>query len=254
MIELSEQGSISSSVTENSVPELSIKTPAVSPVSLAGNNQNAQLFILLQQLQDEVRSLRGQLEAQQHKLKQMESEQKGRYRDLDRRISFLMQNDRPTSATVKPPVSTDKLITPPQDDAPTKVVSVEKATVASSVTDQAAYKSAFALVRKRAYDDAVEAFLAFNKRYPESQLLPNSHYWLGEIYLLQQKQDLAKDAFLTVVDGYADHRKAPDATYKLGKVYSELGDTANSTKYIDMVIANYPESSAARLAREFKRQ
>ena len=51
-----------------------------------------QLLMIIQQLQDEVRSLRGELEQQAFRMKKMERQQLDRYRDLDRRISTLMRN------------------------------------------------------------------------------------------------------------------------------------------------------------------
>lgn len=239
----------SSSGNSSNVSELSI----TSNNSSAGASQNAQLYMLLQQLQDEVRSLRGQLEAQTHKLNRLEAEQKDRYRDLDRRVSFLTRQPA-ASGNSQANSSATKLVQPSDGSSPAKVISKPATASSSNAGDQQAYKDAFALVRKRAYDDAIVSFDGFIKKYTDSPLLPNAYYWLGEIYLLQQKRPLARDAFLQVVTNYSEHRKAPDAAYKLGKLYSDLGDTASSRAYLDMVISKYPNSPAARLAQEFQRQ
>lgn len=242
----------------SSVPELTIQTSGSVSGSSAptGFGGNAEMLVLLQQLQDEVRSLRGQLESQGRKLKRMEDEQRDRYRDLDRRISFLMTEGgagRSTAPAVKPSpvaptVSPSANTTEPAPSAKPAVAS----TPAAGAGD--AYNAAFALVRQSAYDDAIVAFVAFIKDYPGSDYIANAHYWLGEVYLAQQKLEQARDSFSQVVALYADHRKAADATYKLGKVYAELGDKVKSAEYIDLVLSKYPDSSAARLARNFKSQ
>jgi len=247
------------------VPELTIQATDSGAQSGYGRNSNSDMIVLLQQLQDEVRNLRGQLESQTRKIQRMEAEQRDRYRDLDRRISYLM-NDSAGSKPVQPissrpaPVR-DAGSTKPQVPATSSsdVVSATPKPAAAKPAsakgdDLKAYQAAFALVRKRAYDDAVRAFTAFTSDFPTSERVANAHYWLGEIYLAQQKLEQSRDAFSQVVALYASHRKAADAAYKLGKVYHELGDKAKSAEYMDLVLKNYPKSSAARLARDFKPQ
>src|SRR5690606_39450278 len=56
----------------------------------AGNNQaTAELFYMIQQLQREVRDLRGQVEEQQHQISRLQQQGRDRYVDLDQRILEL---------------------------------------------------------------------------------------------------------------------------------------------------------------------
>ena len=95
----------------NTVPELTIQTTETASPRSTGYNSNSDLIVLLQQLQDEVRSLRGQLESQTRKIKRMEDEQRDRYRDLDRRISYLM-NSAGTAAPATAPRPATSAATP----------------------------------------------------------------------------------------------------------------------------------------------
>lgn len=252
------------------VPELTIQATDSGTQSSYGRNSNSDMIVLLQQLQDEVRNLRGQLESQTRKIQRMEEQQRDRYRDLDRRISYLMSDStgkstarpvsrRPavdagvSSASVPETAASSASAIPPAVASTASKPSVAKSASASG-DDLKAYQSAFALVRKRAYDEAVVAFTAFTTDFPDSERVANAHYWLGEIYLAQQQLEKSRDAFSQVVALFAGHRKAADAAYKLGKVYYELGDKAKSAEYLDLVLKNYPKSSAARLARDFKPQ
>lgn len=209
---------------------------------------STELMLIVQQLQDEVRSLRGQLEQQGYRLKQMEQQQLDRYRDLDRRLSSVQQG-----GVVAPAGSS--LSASPSTSNPAAVSSNQTSLVQADATpsDAKAYKEAFGLVRERNFPKAIEAFTAFVKDYPQSTRLVNAHYWLGEIYLAEQKPELARESFVKVVTQFPDHRKAPDAAYKLGIVYDQLGDRTKSLEYLDLVINKYPDSSAVRLAKEFKR-
>ncbi|SIS58760.1 tol-pal system protein YbgF [Neptunomonas antarctica] len=225
-------------------------------------SQNSELIISLQQLQDEVRQLRGQVESQQYKLTQMETDQKVRYRDLDRRISLLVQSQMqgadgvsPASGEVALPTESALPSEPaakPVVKAETEVSKAESAPKPSAqslnLNDQKDYQSAFALVRERDFDSAADSFERFLTDYPDSPRVPNAYYWLGEIYLAQGNHQQSEEAFLRVADQYSDSRKAADALYKLGILYKQQGDLVKSMSYMSRVAKEYPETSAARLA------
>jgi len=44
----------------------------------------------------------------------------------------------------------------------------------------------------------------------------------------------------------------PDAMYKSGRAWLKLGDKVKGDRLLDQVIRLYPDSSAARLARELQ--
>lgn len=220
--------------------------------------QEAQLMMMLQQLQDEVRSLRGQVESQQYELNRMQKDQLERYRDLDRRLSTLITGA--ATAPVAPQLTPDAAL--PNAAAPNAAaLAPEPAAPVSSVpsapvgvgSDDQAYQGAFALVRERKFSEAATAFERFVQDYPTSARLANAHYWLGEIYLAQQKLDLAQGAFSRVVDDFPGSTKLPDALYKLGVLNHQRGNAAESARYFERVIHDFPQSSAARLAQNFKR-
>ncbi|WP_020679799.1 tol-pal system protein YbgF [Marinobacterium rhizophilum] len=215
--------------------------------------QETQLMLMLQQLQDEVRSLRGQVESQQYELNRMQKDQLERYRDLDRRLSTLITGA--ATAPVSPELNPDAALPnaaalTPEPETP--VSSVPSAPVGAGSDDQA-YQSAFALVRERKFGEAASAFERFVQDYPTSPRLANAHYWLGEIYLAEQKLDLAQGAFSRVVDDFPGSTKLPDALYKLGVLNHQRGNAAESARYFERVIHDFPQSSAARLAQNFKR-
>ncbi|NRQ01008.1 tol-pal system protein YbgF [Marinobacterium sp. xm-d-530] len=268
---------------------LTAGTIASSSVSAAQHSQsaNSELVLLLQQLQAEVRQLRGEIETQQYRLQKLEKEQLDRYRDMDRRLSSLvLQQADPLAAPA--PVAADPVTTNPvvetaspsvalgenraasETNAPVSSSAaatqpVEK-TVAGSpveaeapvapaeptVSDRVAYQQAFTLVRERKFDESVQAFEQFIQTYPSSDNLANAYYWIGEVKLAQQQLDSAKVAFETVVSQFVGHRKRPDALYKLGVVQDRLGDSAAQQSSFKQLLDEYPKSSAAGLARNYK--
>ena len=244
---------ISTSAVAEDVPviELGVNsdTAAAAPARIQYNNassSSSELLMIVQQLQDEVRALRGQLEQQSYKLKQMERQQLDRYRDLDRRINGLSSGVAVTN-TAADPQPTPSVNSVPKTETPAMVQPD------SVPSDSKAYREAFGLVLQRNYPEATEAFKSFISTYPQSARLPNAYYWLGEIYLAEQKPEQAREPFVNVLTKFPKHSKAPDAAYKLGVVYDQLGDQAKSREYLDLVINKYPESAAVKLATEFKR-
>lgn len=275
-----------------SPPVIEIRTDD-EPVQAQGNlsgqpsaaSGNAQLLMIIQQLQDEVRSLRGELEQQAFRMKKMERQQLDRYRDLDRRISSLMTNQG-AGGSAGVAASGSKSVQIPDGQADSKVAAtgaetpapqsnpqtatastgavaavqpqVKPAQPASSVkngvSDSKAYREAFGLVRARDFAGAVVAFNAFVRDYPNSPRVANAHYWMGEIHHAEQKLELARESFALVLGQFPDHPKAPHAAYKLGVIYSDLGDKARSDEYLDYVLKNHPKSNVAPLVEEFKRQ
>ncbi|WP_372833783.1 tol-pal system protein YbgF [Pontibacterium sp.] len=241
--------------------------------STAARN-NAELLMIIDQLQDEVRSLRGELEQQAFRLKKMERQQLDRYRDLDRRISSLMSREAPAATTNKAsnPKSSDVTEsaqsqqpdrtvqsssvpqTSDQSDSSKPQVKPASVSVKNGVSDSKAYREAFGLVRARDFPAAVVAFSAFVRDYPNSARVANAYYWMGEIHHAEQKLEKAREAFALVLGQYPEHPKAPHAAFKLGVIYSELGDQVRSEEYLDYVLKNHPKSNVAPLVEEFKRK
>lgn len=230
--------------------------PGQSPSSVrygaSAGSQEAQLLLMVQQLQDEVRMLRGQVESQQYEFDRMKREQEDRYRDLDRRMSLLITGG---AAAPTLPVEGGSLEVPAPVEAPSQpsLPLPPPTQGAASGGDDAAYQAAFGLVRERQFDQAAEAFERFVTDYPSSPRVANSYYWLGEIYLAQQKLEASQKAFLQVVDGFAGSPKVPDALYKLGVLQDQLGNGEQSAHYMERVLREYPNTSAARLAQNYKR-
>lgn len=219
--------------------------------SLSGQNE---MFFMLQQLQDEVRSLRGIIEQQQYRLDQLERQQRDRYRDMDKRISLLYQQLPQGSAAVPPVESTDagSSVVPSESEA-AEVSSVQPAQPASpnASGEVQRYEAAFAKVRARDFGPAEAELKGFIDQYQGSELEPNAWYWLGEVYLAQQKTKEAEGAFDHVVQHFGQHGKAADALYKLGVLSGRAGDTAKARQLMQKVVQDYPQAPAADLARGY---
>ncbi|WP_051310627.1 tol-pal system protein YbgF [Zooshikella ganghwensis] len=196
----------------------------------------AALFVQLEELQQEVLSLRGLVEQQAYLIKRMQQEQKDRYIDLDRRISDLASSGGSVSGS--------------------KNAGVQQPVDASATSDKEKdeYNSAFQLIRQKRFDDALTALKAFVQTYPSGAYTDNAYYWQGEVYLAQNQLEPAKDAFTQVINKFPQSSKLPGAIYKLGRVYFQLGDKKQAKHYLEKVTKEFPDAAAANLAAAFLKQ
>ncbi|MBV1787915.1 tol-pal system protein YbgF [Marinobacterium sp. D7] len=254
----------SGTVAAATVTQIPVTEVGTGAGQSGGYSQSAsaqsELLMLVSQLQEEVRQLRGVVETQQHKLDRMEREQRDRYRDLDRRISALIQaaaeSDPLLGTSSEAPVAqASEPVTPAASGQaePSSTVPAESTASASVAqqSDQDAYQSAFQLVRERKFVESRAAFESFIQQYPTSRNAANAHYWIGEIDLAQQSLESARTAFKRVIDQFPQHAKVPDALYKLGVVEDRLGNRDAAQQAFQRLIQLYPQSSAAGLARNY---
>ena len=203
-------------------------------------SQLGQLFYQIQILQQELQTMRGQLEDQEYLIKRLQKDQQDQYRDVDQRLLALRQN-RPSPTPDDGSTVTDN----GSSDAPVR-------TSAGGNNERQAYTDAFNAMRAREFEASLQGFKQLIIDYPNGQYTPNSYYWIGELHLAAQSNpEDARQAFIQVVNLYPDHQKAPDALYKLGVVYHNLGDTKSAITYLKQVQRDYPNTSAAGLAKKY---
>lgn len=196
------------------------------------------LYYQLQVLQDDVRRLQGLVEEQHHRIERLTKEQRERYIELDQRLLDVAGSPEAGSGTLDVP-----------------------AELAPGDSEREVYAAAFAIVknaaglvpseREAAYQDAIARFEAQIANFPNGVLVANAFYWIGEIHLYTDELELARQAFAQVVNLYGDDAKVPDSLYKLGVVYHRLGDNDRALQYLDRVINEHGEHTAADLARSY---
>lgn len=206
-----------------------------------GSNAQAELFYQLQQLQQEVMDLRGQVEEQAYQIKKLTKQRKDDYVNLDERISKL--SGRKADARSR----SARLLDDPSRGSSQSLPTGDPA------AEPEVYKAAYALVKSQQFDEALSAFDDFILLYPSGEYAPNAHYWLGELYLYKSDLNRAIKEFGVIVEEYPRHRKAPDAMFKLAKAHHVKGDIETARSMLNRVISDYKktDSKAPKLARDY---
>lgn len=212
-----------SSVSANSVEVIKVTEGGASA------NQGRDIVLMVQQLQAEIRSLRGQVESQQYELDSLRSAQQEMYADLDSRLGGNSFSQKNTAATQAQPV--------------------QPSTAILSGDEQQDYSAAFAYVKSQELLQAEAAFHEYIKRHPKAKRVSNAVYWLGEVNLAQGKLPEAKDFFAKLITEYPKSAKIPDAMYKLGRVYQRMGKASEAISVWQQLVDGYPKAAAATLAK-----
>jgi tol-pal system protein YbgF len=208
------------------------------------------LFLQVQQLQQEVMRLNGVVEEQAHEMNTLKEQSLQRYMDLDKRLGAGGQSTQDSGAAGNP--STSVNMSPPVSRP---VSGTSSPSGVEQPGEAGAYNAAYTLVERRQFDQAIPAFQQFLQSYPDGKFAANALYWLGELYLVKQPPDLeaSRQSFALLLKEYPSNSKAPDALYKLGKVQFLKGNSEKAREYLDLVIREYKDTnpSVVNLAKDF---
>lgn len=261
---------------------IAVSAPAGAQVD-ADQEQMMNLVLQVQQMQDELRMMRGMMEEQAYELESIKRRQRDQYLDLDQRISELSSGapvrsgafgvdgdspgvstqgalDQPTelaSESMPPagsPVVQDRPEVSEPVDAESAIVGLAEPAVvsreqaASPAEVQAAYDHAFQALKELRYADAAREFQDFIDVYPDSEYTDNALYWLGESYYVTRNYEIALEVFENLTSRYPDSAKAGDGLLKVGFTHYELKQWDQARAALEQVQTQYPNTTLARLA------
>lgn len=202
------------------------------------NNQSlVNLSQTQESLQQQVNDLRGEIQVLQHDQQLSVKQQRDLYSDLDKRLQKLELGLNTATSTAGSAATT----APPAGSA---------AATAAAGGDQLAYQQIFNLLKQGRYQDAIGGFTNFIQQYPQSPLVPNAEFWMGEAHYQMSDFQGALVNYQAVVQGYPNSNKAPDALLKIGYSQYEMGNYSAARKTLSSVIRQYPNSNVAKLAQQ----
>jgi tol-pal system protein YbgF len=100
------------------------------------------------------------------------------------------------------------------------------------------------------YQGARQAFTRFMGSYPGHELADSAQYWIGECAFAQGDYETAYNEYRKVVESFPFGDKVADAMLKSGYSLLELGREAEARRVLGLLVSEYPDSGAARRARE----
>ncbi|MBK5649631.1 MAG: tetratricopeptide repeat protein [Acinetobacter sp.] len=240
---------------------------ANSPAPIAGN-MNWDLIQKNQQLENQIRELRGKIEEQDHAIDQLNKELTNRYTDLDQRLELLNQKLEPESnqpeqapaenAPVDSSTATDQTTTASKattnSTAPTTAQNPATPANSSNNTsdpvalEKAAYTIALDAYKKGGAKQAIAPMQNFIKNYPNSIYTGNAYFWLAEFQLAIDPPNYneAKKNYEIVAAKFPNSSKAPRALYQLYSIAKDVNkNTQTANVYKNKLLSTYPKSEEA---------
>lgn len=212
-----------------------------SPKSSNQGSETNKLLSEIQDLQQTVQELRGQLDTQKHTIDSLKEQQLTLYKDLDTRITGLQGKPTPKQPIAKPQ---DEIIAP---ITATPKITAQK-TSQNPADEQISYMAAYHFIEQKQFSKAQLALQEFIQNYPESGYTPNAEYWLGELFLQQKDYSRAQAHFENVINNYPSSNKAAASMYKMGVSLAGNGQENEAKARFNEVMQKFPDSDAAKLA------
>lgn len=245
-------------------------TVANSATPIAGN-LNWDLMQKNQQLENQIRELRGKIEEQENSIDQLTKELSNRYIDLDQRLELLNQkldpdsnhenNQQEQAPTEAAP--TDNTTPAPQTNTQSSSQIAKPATQSTQTTpkkndstntsdpvalEKAAYTIALDAYKKGGAKQAIAPMQNFIKNNPNSIYTGNAHFWLAEFNLAIEPPNYteAKKNYEIVAAKYPNSSKAPRALYQLYSIAKDVTkNTQSANTYKSKLLSTYPKSEEA---------
>ena len=112
------------------------------------------------------------------------------------------------------------------------------------------YSQAYADYARGNYDLAIQGFSEYIKQFPSTDFTDNAQYWVGESLYGKKQFAEAIEAWNSLFRDYPSSDKLPDARVKKGMALERLGRRSQALVEYRYVIDRFPNSPAARIARE----
>ena len=239
------------------------------------SNLNWELMQKNQQLENDIRTLRGQLEEQSNDIEQLKKDLSNRYTDLDQRLELLNQKVDPESAAPDNTANSDATATGSSEAPPTDNKAASTTTTAASqvtspsqtqVTqpasspatqnqsnpvelEKAAYTVALDAYKQGGAKKAIAPMQNFIKNHPNSIYTGNAYFWLAEFHLATDPVNYneAKKNYNVVANQYPNSSKAPRALYQLYSIAKDVDkNTVSANQYKNKLLSQYPKSEEAK--------
>ncbi len=111
------------------------------------------------------------------------------------------------------------------------------------------YQEGLKLFKMKKYKEAKSAFRDFIKEHPNSPMVANAHFWMGECEYKQSRYEEAILEYNKVISKFPKSNKVPDALLKQGFAFAKLGDKESARILLKKLIKNYPGTPQAKAAR-----
>jgi len=192
----------------------------------------------LNQLQQAITLLTGQIEQQQYRNQQLQQQMEKMQADYEYRLDTL-EKGKPGGGAPRPPAPPQQQMgsaAPPGGGGPAPPAN-------NAAGSDQLYHDGFKMLQDGDYGGAEKAFKTFLQRSPQHVLAGNAQYWLGETYYARRDYQNAAIAFAEGYKVYKNSQKGPDNLLKLGITLSAMGKKQEACAMFARFNQDYPRAT-----------
>ena len=216
--------------------EPEIAAPTAAPPAAVGTPASQPLVDLAErvgELERQLRTMTGQVEANQFKMRQLEEAQAKLRGDLEFRLTALEGGAAPAAAAGTP------AIVAPKPDAKAPKADAAKPAAKPAATADAAWKAAYASVIAKDWPETETAMTGFIADWPKSPRVPQAKYWLGKSHATRNQNAEAARAYLDLYQTAPRSDRAPDSLIGLAGALSGLKKPQDACRVLGELDAVY---------------
>jgi len=195
-------------------------------------------------LESELMRINGLIEQANYKQEQQEQE-------LARLRAALLGQGTPVhagnaTATRKNPPATSSVVAP----VVTKPQKTPSQNIEEKKSEPDLYQQGLELFRQGKYQAAKELFRTFIRENPDSKMVSNAHFWIGDCEYKLSRFEEAILEYQKVISKFPKSNKVPDALLKQGFAFARLGDRESAKIVLKKLIKQYPSTPQAKAAKK----
>ncbi len=166
------------------------------------------------------------------------------------RQSMQQMATRPTATDpLDPSTAGGAGVMPPGGGAPPSSGSGAPAS-AMTASPRQVWDAAYADYTSGQYDLAVLGFEAYIRNFPKSDSADDAQVLICAAFLADKKYQKAVDACDTAIRTYPSGNAIPDAYFRKGLALADMRDVNGARAAWEIVVRNFPDSDAGRLAKQ----
>ena len=196
----------------------------------------------LNQLQQAITLLTGQMEQLQYRNQQLQQQMEKMQTDYEFRLDQMEKGGGGRPSGAAPPAARPNAAPPPGLVPPPAAGAAPPAAAAGGAGEQL-YHDAFKMLQDGDYAGAERGFKTFVQRNPQHALAGNAQYWLGETYYVRRDYQNAMVAFAEGYKVYKTSAKGPDNLLKLGITLAVMGKKPEACATFSRFNQDYPRST-----------
>ena len=215
--------------------------------------KSAGMYVMLDELREEIRVLNGKLEEAEYLLKRKITA----LEDTETKSKDILGKVEERSA-----LNYDRIVNIQQylnlefsgSDSKIKIVGKTDPLRQSTLADSGGAEDEVYASAKQAFDQgdletAREEFQKIIKQYPKSRHADNAQFWIGEIYYREKWYEKAILEYQKVLEKYPKGNKVSASLLKQGLAFLNLGEKANARLILNELVVKHPKSNEAKIAK-----